>query len=158
VDLNHRPRPYQGLLSCYMHSSVAMITLLKSPSDRFLNYNNSSRTVVVGADPHLLKEMRSLYGRQPEIALAFVFLFACNPSRVDAERGDHFLAMFCGSVVTPTAAKNPSASKTSSQSSPLISHSLPISPSRFSIPDRPGRPSSSLPPLPDSDAPECKRR
>ena len=28
VDLNHRPRPYQGLLWCYMHSSVAMITLL----------------------------------------------------------------------------------------------------------------------------------
>src|SRR6266481_5397281 len=28
VDLNHRPRPYQGLLYCYMHSSVAMITLL----------------------------------------------------------------------------------------------------------------------------------
>ena len=26
VDLNHRPRPYQGLLWCYMHSSVAMIT------------------------------------------------------------------------------------------------------------------------------------
>ena len=22
VDLNHRPRPYQGLLWCYMHSSV----------------------------------------------------------------------------------------------------------------------------------------
>jgi hypothetical protein len=65
---------------------------VKSPSDRFLNYNNSSRTVALGADPHLLKEMRSLYGRQPEIALAFVVLFACNPSRVDAERGDHFLA------------------------------------------------------------------
>src|SRR5260221_11853196 len=28
VDLNHRPRPYQGLLWCYMHSSVAMIILL----------------------------------------------------------------------------------------------------------------------------------
>jgi hypothetical protein len=28
VDLNHRPRPYQGLLWCYMHSSVGMITLL----------------------------------------------------------------------------------------------------------------------------------
>ncbi len=28
VDLNHRPRPYQGLLWCYTHSSVAMITLL----------------------------------------------------------------------------------------------------------------------------------
>jgi hypothetical protein len=28
VDLNHRPRPYQGLLWCYIHSSVAMITLL----------------------------------------------------------------------------------------------------------------------------------
>jgi hypothetical protein len=27
VDLNHRPRPYQGLLWCYMHSSVVMITL-----------------------------------------------------------------------------------------------------------------------------------
>jgi len=26
--LNHRPRPYQGLLWCYMHSSVAMIALL----------------------------------------------------------------------------------------------------------------------------------
>jgi hypothetical protein len=23
--LNHRPRPYQGLLSCYMHNSVAII-------------------------------------------------------------------------------------------------------------------------------------
>src|ERR1700720_4947994 len=28
VDLNHRPRPYQGLLWCYMHSGVAMIILL----------------------------------------------------------------------------------------------------------------------------------
>src|SRR5258708_3255898 len=28
VDLNHRPCPYQGHLWCYMHSSVAMITLL----------------------------------------------------------------------------------------------------------------------------------
>src|SRR6266576_5540373 len=28
VDLNYRPRPYQGLLWCYMHSSVAVITLL----------------------------------------------------------------------------------------------------------------------------------
>src|SRR5258706_6236037 len=28
VDLTHRPRPYQGLLWCYMHSSVAMMTLL----------------------------------------------------------------------------------------------------------------------------------
>src|SRR5229473_3944060 len=27
VDLNHRPRPYQGLLWCYMHSGVAMFTL-----------------------------------------------------------------------------------------------------------------------------------
>src|SRR6266404_3030342 len=30
VDLNHRPRPYQGLLWCYMHSSVAMIILLST--------------------------------------------------------------------------------------------------------------------------------
>ena len=63
-----------------------------------------------------------------------------------------------GNVVTPTAAKNPSTSKTLSQSSPPISHSLPISPSRSSTLDRPGRPSSSLPPLPGSDVPECKRR
>jgi hypothetical protein len=59
----------------------------KSPSDRFLDYNNSSRTVVLGADPHLLKEMRSLCGRQPEIALAFIFLFACTvQSRCRARR------------------------------------------------------------------------
>jgi hypothetical protein len=32
VDLNHRPRPYQGLLWCYMHSSVAMITLRRPHS------------------------------------------------------------------------------------------------------------------------------
>src|SRR5271166_3446185 len=65
--------------------------------------------------------------------------------------------MSCGSLVTPTAAKNPSASKMSSQPSPPISHSLPFSPSRSSTPGLPGRPSSSLPPLPCSDAPECKR-
>jgi hypothetical protein len=34
VDLNHRPRPYQGLLWCYMHSSVAMITLLTTSISR----------------------------------------------------------------------------------------------------------------------------
>ncbi len=34
VDLNHRPRPYQGLLWCYMHSSVAMITLLTTSLSR----------------------------------------------------------------------------------------------------------------------------
>ncbi len=34
VDLNHRPRPYQGLLSCFMHSSVAMITLLTTSISR----------------------------------------------------------------------------------------------------------------------------
>src|SRR5271154_3771722 len=30
VDLNHRPRPYQGLLCCDMHNSMAMITLVKT--------------------------------------------------------------------------------------------------------------------------------
>src|SRR6267142_6024134 len=34
VDLNHRPRPYQGLLWCYMHSSVAMITVLTTAISR----------------------------------------------------------------------------------------------------------------------------
>ena len=34
VDLNHRPRPYQGLLWCYMHSSVAMIMLLTTSISR----------------------------------------------------------------------------------------------------------------------------
>ena len=34
VDLNDRPRPYQGLLWCYMHSSVAMITLLTTSISR----------------------------------------------------------------------------------------------------------------------------
>ena len=34
MDLNHRPRPYQGLLWCYMHSSVAMITLLTTSISR----------------------------------------------------------------------------------------------------------------------------
>ena len=28
MDLNYRPRPYHGLLWCYMHSSVEMIILL----------------------------------------------------------------------------------------------------------------------------------
>ncbi len=34
VDLNHRPRPYQGALWCYMHSSVAMIALLTTSISR----------------------------------------------------------------------------------------------------------------------------
>jgi hypothetical protein len=31
VDLNHRPRPYQGLLWCYMHSSFALSNVLMTP-------------------------------------------------------------------------------------------------------------------------------
>src|SRR5216684_7499708 len=34
VDLNHRPRPYQGLLSCYMHS-IMVIRKSSVPASRF---------------------------------------------------------------------------------------------------------------------------
>src|SRR6516225_2969579 len=55
------------------------------------------------------------------------------------------------------AGKNRSASRRSNRFSPPVCHSLRTWLSQSSIPDRPGRPSSSRPPLRGSDAPECKR-
>jgi hypothetical protein len=64
VDLNHRPRPYQmGLLWCYMHSSVAMITLLTTSlmvtswHDCWFQVARSVQSgdhfLQVGTDPHV---------------------------------------------------------------------------------------------------------
>src|SRR6266403_1747687 len=37
VDLNHRPRPYQGLLWCYMHSNYR-VWVVHSALDRMLGH------------------------------------------------------------------------------------------------------------------------
>src|SRR6516165_5649331 len=55
------------------------------------------------------------------------------------------------------AGKNRSASRRSNRFSPPVCHSLRTRLSQSSIPDRPGRPSSSRLPPRGSDAPECKR-
>src|SRR5262249_17431019 len=55
------------------------------------------------------------------------------------------------------AGKNRSVSRRSNQFSPPVCHSLRTWLSRSSIPDRPGRLSSSRPLPRGSDAPECKR-
>src|SRR6516225_2010876 len=60
-------------------------------------------------------------------------------------------------VRSVAAGKNRSASRRSNQFSPPVCHSLRTWLSRSSIPDRPGRLSSSRPPPRGSDAPECKR-
>src|ERR1700681_321440 len=54
VDLNHRPRPYQGLLCCYMHSIVFIYGSSSRKGDSLLAYSAGRifhmRLVFVGRD------------------------------------------------------------------------------------------------------------
>jgi len=85
VDLNHRPRPYQGLLWCYMHSNYR-VWVEHSALDRMLEHVLPIKFAEVVGRKVLLGNVSRIKKRYHENVIPHLYFRVAGSFLVAAER------------------------------------------------------------------------